>query len=365
MTEKNIVDRALEFSQRYGTSDPDEIRRRLLGTQKEARAADGSLARLLDFLTEDQRDNYRAVHGSELTADPDDVRVVGMALVDEVMELCKELGWKPWKPNHVANAELVAEEFADVVCFFGTLAAIVMEKTGFSAADLQEAYRRKQAKNRARFRGEVPGYEGSAASRVDPITGRLHGLQVKGDFRDCWFDVEYAGGTFRAQYQGWWQGEPLEDGTPVYKYNFLRDDNGSKVVLKPQLEVVKVRLARDPLVFGRYYDVVIAGLSGQVPFEFKQLEYLGRRTSAGSHGYHVFKGAPHYLDPESPWWGATESGWPHAGVYYQIGPEMRRRFVRDDGFRWWFEDAMGTPMAYQIGIPITRSFDYGEARAEY
>lgn len=385
--QRKRVEAALRFNQRYGTSDPDELKRIMtnpanlskeqatklmhsLGYSSGVAAADGSLARLLDYLTADQRTNYRMVHGIELTADPDDVRIVGMALVDEVMELCKELGWKPWKPNHTADEEKILEEFADVVCFFGTLAATVMERTGCTAADLQEAYKRKQLKNRARFRGEVPGYEGSHAStRVeqaglgsDPVSGSLFDLQTRGDFRGHWFDVEYSGDRFRAMFLDWASRGPLEDGTLVWAYRFRRDDNGAELVLKPQVDAVHVRLARDAFHSGVEYDVALASGVGLEPTVLPALEYLGRRTSAGSPDWHVFKGSPRYLDPSSPWWGATETGQPHAGVYYQVGPSMRRRFIQDDGFRWWFEDALSTPMPYDTGVPITRSFDYDDAR---
>lgn len=92
-------------------------------------------------------------------SNPADVATFSFAMVDEVTELAKELGWKPWKSAQVHDRERILDEYADVVAFFGTLTNLVMRATGATAEDLAEAYARKTEVNRSRFRGEVAGYE--------------------------------------------------------------------------------------------------------------------------------------------------------------------------------------------------------------
>lgn len=93
---------------------------------------------------------------------PDQIALYMLCLVDELGELAKEMGYKTWKPMEIDN-ERVADEFADVLAFFGLITHYVMELTGLDEKDLAEAYRAKTFRNIERFLGEShkdPDYKG-------------------------------------------------------------------------------------------------------------------------------------------------------------------------------------------------------------
>lgn len=85
-----------------------------------------------------------------------------MALSGEVHELAAELGWKPWKPSAEIDRAKVLDEFADVIAFFGSLAALVADATDASPEEMWEAYRKKTLVSHERFTGKVLGYARSA-----------------------------------------------------------------------------------------------------------------------------------------------------------------------------------------------------------
>lgn len=93
------------------------------------------------------------------------------ALQGEIFELVQELGWKSWKDNPdmtTEQKEKIAEEFADVVAFFGNLINMVCGRTGLDTRDLAAAYQRKVLKNVARFNGTSgeEGYTGRESART-------------------------------------------------------------------------------------------------------------------------------------------------------------------------------------------------------
>lgn len=95
----------------------------------------------------------------------DQIAIASFALVDEVMELANELGWKRWKDNQEPTDEwrdAIAEEYADVLAFLGQLTCLLFLRSGVTAKDLAEAYVQKSRKNVARFTGESDeeGYNG-------------------------------------------------------------------------------------------------------------------------------------------------------------------------------------------------------------
>jgi NTP pyrophosphatase (non-canonical NTP hydrolase) len=87
----------------------------------------------------------------------DNIRTYGFALVDEVMELCKEIGWKPWKAVPQRDKERIADEFADVFAFLG-LFIVYARELGISKHDLARAYIRKSSENIRRLDGQVTDY---------------------------------------------------------------------------------------------------------------------------------------------------------------------------------------------------------------
>ena len=93
---------------------------------------------------------------------------MGFAINGEVFELLQGLGWKSWKDNPEMDQEQVlkiAEEFADVMAFFGALTVLVQRRTGLTINDLAAAYILKSRKNVKRFLGESgeAGYSGRVA----------------------------------------------------------------------------------------------------------------------------------------------------------------------------------------------------------
>lgn len=88
----------------------------------------------------------------------DNVRQYGLAMVDEVLEYCRELGYKDWKPVPIHDPVRVADEMADILAFLGILVAYGMELANITTYDIAEAYRRKTEINIERAAGKVEGY---------------------------------------------------------------------------------------------------------------------------------------------------------------------------------------------------------------
>jgi NTP pyrophosphatase (non-canonical NTP hydrolase) len=96
------------------------------------------------------------------------VTEMAFALNGEVFELAQELGWKSWKDNpelDIKQVEKIAEEFADIMAFFGALTVLVQRRTGLTIENLVTAYLLKSYKNVQRFYGVSgePGYSGRVA----------------------------------------------------------------------------------------------------------------------------------------------------------------------------------------------------------
>lgn len=109
------------------------------------------------------------INGKMVGAMPDEgeeipnglVTAAGFALNGEVFELLQELGWKYWADKKEMTPERVAriaDEYADVLAFLGTLTYYVLARTGLSPADLEAAFVKKFYVNRQRFLGSVDGY---------------------------------------------------------------------------------------------------------------------------------------------------------------------------------------------------------------
>lgn len=79
------------------------------------------------------------------------LRTYGWALTEEIHELIREIGWKPWKDNKPPDPAAVLKEFGDVMAFFGVLTALTMEAIGVNAWDLSESYRWVSLDNARRF----------------------------------------------------------------------------------------------------------------------------------------------------------------------------------------------------------------------
>lgn len=112
----------------------------------------------LSSLITSQHNIRTRIEGRETGANKNAVRTVAFALIVEITELAQKVGWKPWKIDPEPSREDILDEFADVTAYFGTLAGIVMSRTGCSIQDLETAYMVKHARNWERFSGSVSGY---------------------------------------------------------------------------------------------------------------------------------------------------------------------------------------------------------------
>jgi NTP pyrophosphatase (non-canonical NTP hydrolase) len=87
----------------------------------------------------------------------DDLARYGLCLVLEAAELVNALPWKHWARNP-SSLEKASEEFADLLCFIGSL-VLLFNRLGVSTADLTLAYLEKVQDNRDRFATYLEGYE--------------------------------------------------------------------------------------------------------------------------------------------------------------------------------------------------------------
>lgn len=135
------------------------------------------LASLFDDAVKMQSSISKIVGGDIPTKE--NIAIYSFAMIDEITELAKEIGWKPWKDRPVideAQSQKIIEEFADVTAFYFLLANFVMIMTDSSIDDLMGAYYYKSLKNILRLSGETsePGYNGSGVDRYDDDDHHIH-----------------------------------------------------------------------------------------------------------------------------------------------------------------------------------------------
>jgi NTP pyrophosphatase (non-canonical NTP hydrolase) len=110
------------------------------------------LAFSLKRLAEIQMGLWIEDRGDSFHKTTEEVRTISFALIGEILELGNELHWKSWKPTpDTVDKERIKEEFADVMAFFGSLAALVLDRLGIFPEELVEAYLAKVAINKQRF----------------------------------------------------------------------------------------------------------------------------------------------------------------------------------------------------------------------
>lgn len=108
----------------------------------------------LRLLAQSQAEVWRRDRGESFTGTAEEVRTVAFALIAETLEVSDELGWKSWKPIKKLTPEdkvRVVAEFADVMAFFGTYAALIINRLGVFPEDLVQAYLEKVEENYRRF----------------------------------------------------------------------------------------------------------------------------------------------------------------------------------------------------------------------
>lgn len=115
--------------------------------------------RFTDWLTasRDLQENVFGLDYQELESSPealaDYLGMMHLALLDEVTEMLRETGWKPWsKTRGWVNREELKAEAVDVLHFL----AHILNAIGIGGVELAEAYTAKLEENRRR---QETGYE--------------------------------------------------------------------------------------------------------------------------------------------------------------------------------------------------------------
>lgn len=118
-----------------------------------------ALAIALETLAESQKLIKVDKDSWEAKPSKDNIRQYSLAMIDEVLEYIRELGWKDWKLPRVPDPTRVVDEFADILAFMGVLLQYGIELTGTTVGDFAEAYRRKTLVNIERINeAKVEGY---------------------------------------------------------------------------------------------------------------------------------------------------------------------------------------------------------------
>ena len=105
-----------------------------------------SLLLVLQGLSDEADPTLRAFATGD---DRDDIARYGLCLVLEAAELVNSLPWKRWA-RHPADLDNAAEEFADMLCFVGSIIGL-FNRLGVSTSELTIAYAKKVEENRKRF----------------------------------------------------------------------------------------------------------------------------------------------------------------------------------------------------------------------
>jgi NTP pyrophosphatase (non-canonical NTP hydrolase) len=142
-----MTDRELEKAQMFASSYGMDA-----GKGKVVAAYTMSAGLLL--LAQSQAALWRRDRGESFTGTAEEVRTIAFALIAETLEVSDELGWKSWKPTKKLTPEdkmRVVAEFADVMAFFGTYAALIINRLDVFPEDLVRAYLEKVEENYRRF----------------------------------------------------------------------------------------------------------------------------------------------------------------------------------------------------------------------
>jgi hypothetical protein len=101
------------------------------------------------------------------------------ALTEELHELLRAVGWKPWKEAPPLDPAEVMYENGDVLAFLGNILRYILALpgAGIRPHELADAYTRVVQRNVARYRGQVPGYDvpGVKSRLADKTNGPLPG----------------------------------------------------------------------------------------------------------------------------------------------------------------------------------------------
>jgi hypothetical protein len=98
------------------------------------------------------------------------------ALTEELHELLREVGWKPWKVTLPPDPAKVMYENADVLAFVGNILRYIVALPGASIRphELADAFARVIQRNVARYRGQVPGYNVPRSTKPTTPGGEFH-----------------------------------------------------------------------------------------------------------------------------------------------------------------------------------------------
>jgi NTP pyrophosphatase (non-canonical NTP hydrolase) len=129
-------------------------------TQIGTRAQDiATLAQAFHIIEMAERDvNFN--RPQDINGSKEALNVAFTSLMVELGELAQELDIKPWKiRNTPPDPAKVAEEFADVIAFFGVLMINVIEQVGIDPSGFAWSFIEKTETNIQRAKGRVEGYK--------------------------------------------------------------------------------------------------------------------------------------------------------------------------------------------------------------
>jgi hypothetical protein len=102
--------------------------------------------------------------------------VQAWALEEELHELLRAVGWKPWKETPPPDPSEVMDENGDVLAFTGNILRYILALPGAKIRphELADAYARVTQRNVARYRGQVPGYDVPRSAKSATSGGEFH-----------------------------------------------------------------------------------------------------------------------------------------------------------------------------------------------
>jgi hypothetical protein len=154
--------------------EPDKDAKQKDPSPKVIEQRTAELARGLEALVWFQDLVTDVLAGAGVAEDGDDYRVTrerpaskvqwvvqAWALEEELHELLRAVGWKPWKETPAPDPSEVMYENGDVLAFLGNILRYILALPGASIRphELADAYARVTQRNVARYRGQVPGYD--------------------------------------------------------------------------------------------------------------------------------------------------------------------------------------------------------------
>ena len=105
-----------------------------------------SLQYLLNEQSKLQKFMAKGVDWYDKATDDEFLFTMSYAMLEEVVEVIRELNWKPWKHKHELELDKIKEELIDVLHFWLTIANCLK----MNSEEILSLYSKKNRKNRER-----------------------------------------------------------------------------------------------------------------------------------------------------------------------------------------------------------------------